>query len=276
MAIEQPAAKTNIIDSALVAGTALARPLINPHAEGDSAVLVPPGHSVQYLTRPPLPFRKHGTVKLCDAESFIGYWSQQSGENSRIYGSLEPAQFVAVLNDYDDKQNWKDYRALYVLKHSREWLTWLKANKTDFNGNEAFAMWLEDNAVDIIDPDPANMMGIALNMRVSQSQGFAKAVRLQDGNVQFTYSNVVEGSASNAAGAITIPEIFKISIPVFEGLKAPHYVLEARFRYRLHSGALTIRYELVRPHKVIEEAFADLVYQIQDETKAIVLFGTPE
>lgn len=268
--------KINIVDSALVAGTALAKPIDNPHAEGDSAVMLPPGHSLEYLKRPEKPFRKKGTVKMMDAESFIDYWGQEKSGFSRIYGSLVPAQFLAVFNDHAVEPDWKDYRALYVLKHSKEWETWMKSNKTDFNGNEAFAVWLEDNAVDITEPDPAKMMDVALNLRVKQSQGFSNAVRLQDGNIQFAYSNVVEGSAANEAGSIVIPEIFKLSIPVFEGLQAPKYTLEARFRYRLNSGSLTIRYELVRSHKVVEQAFKDLVTKINDETKTSVLFGTPE
>lgn len=272
-----PLLKVNDIDSALLAGTALAKPIENPHQEGEASVMLPPGHSIEYLRRPTAPFRKKGTIKMMDAESFIHYWGEQKSTiGSRIYGSLEPAQFLAVFNDHAEDADWKDYRALYVLKHSKEWLTWLKANKNDFNGNEAFAVWLEDNSVDIAEPDPAKMMDIALNLRVKQSQGFSNAVRLQDGNIQFAYSNVVEGSAANEAGSIVIPEIFKISIPVFEGLQAPKYTLEARFRYRLQSGALTIRYELVRPHKVVEQAFKDLVTKIEAETKATVLFGTPD
>lgn len=272
-----PAVKTNIVDSALIAGTALAKPIDNPHKEGDAGVLLPPGHTLEYLKRPALPFRKSGVVKLSDADSFVQYWKLEgSVDTGNIYGALEPAQFLAVLNDNTDEPGWRDYRALYVLKHSKEWQTWMKFNKNDFAGNEAFAVWLEDNSVDIIDPDPAKMMDIALNLRVKQSQGFSNAVRLQDGNIQFAYSNVVEGSAANEAGAIVIPETFRLSVPVFEGLQAPKYELEARFRYRLHSGALTIRYELVRPHKVIEQAFKDLVVKIEAETKAKVLFGTPE
>lgn len=265
----------NIVESAVIAGAATAKPQLNPHKEGPAYAVVPPGHKVEYLERPAFPFRKDGTVKLMDAESFIRYWTEEAEESSRIYGSLEPAQFIAVFNDHEDGPDWKDYRALFQLRHSKEWKVWTGRDKNDFAGNDAFAIWLEDNAIDIIQPDPAMMMDIALNMRVSQSQGFAKAVRLSDGNVQFTYSNTVDGSVGGG-GNIKIPETFAISIPVFEGLTSPKYRVEAKFRYRLHSGTLTVRYELVRPHKVVEEAFRDICTKIEAETTKAILFGTPE
>lgn len=272
----------NMVQSALEAGTALARVVKNTHEDGTDLVLVPPGYTTEALSRPEVPFRKKGTVKLSDADSFISYWAHQKEDNSRIYGSMEPAQFLAVFNDYGNTAaqwvDWKDFRALYKLSYSREWDTWVKRNRQDFNGNEAFALWLEDNAIDIVSPDPAQMMDIALNMRVNQSQGFSNATRLQDGTVQLSYSNVVDANAGKATtgGTLKIPETFMIEIPVFEGLDSAKYQVEARFRYRLHSGALTIRYELVRPHKVIELAFKDLVALINEKAGVTVLFGTPE
>lgn len=268
----------NIIETALAAGTAMAKPITNPHKGGRDAMLVPHGMNLEYMERPELPHRKDGTVKLNDADSFIAYWKAESSGVSRVYGSMEPkAQFVAVLNDHSTTPNWKDYRALYTLRHSKEWETWMQSNAKPFAGNEAFAVWLEDNAIDITNPTPARMMDVALNMRVNQAQSFASATRLQDGQVELAYSNVVDGQAKAAdEKKIKIPEEFSITIPVFEGLSAPKYKIDARFRYRMSRGALSVWYQLIRPQKVIEQAFTELVKRIEKDTKAVVLFGTPE
>lgn len=268
----------NEIDSAITAGASIGKPKDNPNADGGAYAILPPGHSLAYLDRPQEPFRRKGVVKMSDADSFCRIFGELADADSRIYGFLDGATFVAVLNDdHVDAAGWRDHRAVYKLEHSAEWKMWIGKNKSDFSGNDAFAIWLEDNAIDIIEPSAASMMDIALNMRVSQSQGFAKALRLQDGSVQFTYSNEVNGQVgSGEAGHLMIPESFKIQIPVFAGLRAPKYELEAKFRYRLASGQLHVRYELVRPHKVIDAAFEDLIAKIERDTGKTVFFGSPE
>jgi uncharacterized protein YfdQ (DUF2303 family) len=77
-------------------------------------------------------------------------------------------------------------------------------------------------------------------------------------------------------GQITIPEKFKLLLPVFEGIDAGKYEMEARFRFDTKTGSLKLRYELVRPHKVVERAFKDLLAMIQTETGKMVLFGDPD
>lgn len=267
------------IGAAIAAGTALAEPIVNPHTQGRAAVILPIGYTLVYLERPEAPLRKQGIICLNDIDSFIAYYAQHAVDNTNVYASMRPMQFLAVFNDHghDDAAlpGWRDHRARYAMAHSNEWTIWAERNKKPFDGNEAFAIWLEDNAVDVVTPSPARMMEIALNLRVNQTQSFSTATRLQDGNVKLTYSNDVSGTAASF-GELSIPESFFIEIPVFEGLSAKRYRVEARFRYRLESGKLKIHYDLVRPHKVIEQAFRDLVVQVEAETEEKVLFGQPD
>jgi len=262
-------------EDCLHAGSMLGTPKTNPESHGRSYALVPDGAKVEYLEQPEFPPRRSGTVKLHDASSFLEYWKRQSDDDSYIYGSMQPAQFLAVFNDHTtESPGWRDHRALFQLQHSKEWMEWTKRSGQPFNGNEAFAIWLEENLLDIVEPDPAKMMDIALNFRVNQSAAFGNAVRLQDGNVNLSYTNAVDAKAG--AGQIQIPETFWIEIPVWVGLDAIKYKVEARFRYRLAAGVLALRFELVRPHKVIEESFKSMLADIQEKTGTTVLFGTPE
>jgi uncharacterized protein YfdQ (DUF2303 family) len=270
--------KRSEAEDCITAGTVIGNAKTNPETHGRSYAIVPEGAKVEYLERPDYPLRRHGTVKLSDTASFLEYWKRQSSGYSYIYGSMKPAQFLAVLNEHDkDCPDWRDHRALYTLEHSDEWTVWTKRNAQPFDGNEAFAYWLEENLFDIKDPEPATFMDIALSIRVRQGQVFGKKVNLNDGNIVLDYANNVEGTAGGLTGErIQIPERFEISIPVFKGLDTPKYTVEARFRYRLQGGNLTLRYDLVRPHKVIEQAFKDLLSKIQTEAGTQVLFGTPE
>lgn len=225
------------------------------------------------------PARKTGTVKLNDADSFIAYYGIH-GNGAPVYATLQPARFLAVLNEHTkEAAGWRDHRADFMVKHSREWEAWTKHNGkgTAFGSNEAFALFLEDNAPDIVKPEAATMLAIALNFRVKADVGFSVAQRLEDGNVELAYSNVVQGSATGTAGGkVKIPELFTICVPVFDGIGAQVYKVDARFRYRLQEQKLTLWYELVRPHKVVEQAFKDLWQQIAKATKAPILHGTPE
>ena len=275
---------SNVAYTCLHAGQELADPKENPHDHGRAYAIVPEGSKIEYLERPDYPPRRTGTVKLNDTASFLEYWKRQHGGESYIYGSMMPAQFLAVFNEncrptQDEKYlgNWRDHRAHYALQHSDEWNTWAKMDKQAFEGNEKFAYWLEDNMLDIKNPAPAKFMDIALNMRVKQGQVFGNKVNLNDGNIVLEYTNQVEGSAqSSSGGKIAIPEKFEISIPVFKGLDAKRYTIEARFRYRLTGGVLRIQYELVRPAKVMEAALKEMLAEIQKVAKTDVLFGLPE
>lgn len=50
----------------------------------------------------------------------------------------------------------------------------------------------------------------------------------------------------------------------------------ARLKYRVKDGALTIWYELVRPHKVLEDAFRAIWSDIEAQTETKILLGSPE
>jgi hypothetical protein len=65
-----------------------------------------------------------------------------------------------------------------------------------------------------------------------------------------------------------------LCISVFEN-EAPREI-DARLRYRVKDGALTIWFELVRPHKVLEAAFRETWARIEQETQTPILLGAPE
>ena len=50
-----------------------------------------------------------------------------------------------------------------------------------------------------------------------------------------------------------MPEVFALGVPVFEN--GDRYRVEARLRYRIADGGkLTLWYDLLRPHKILEDA----------------------
>lgn len=233
----------------------------------------------------PDPTRKFGTVHLKDAKSFIGYFGIHGKPDltsgTAIYAQLQPAQFLAVLNEHSPSvAGWRDHRAQFVASHSPEWSVWEKHDRQPFNGNEAFAYFVEENTPDFIKPSSADMLTVATNFRVKQGVHFDVAQRLDNGDIDLTYRNQVTASAGPASSAGTgkmrIPEVFTLELRVWDGPQAKKYKVDARLRYRLNEGALKLWYELVRPKRVVEAAFKDLWDEIEKATKATILYGTPE
>lgn len=274
------------LKTALQAGAALGDTKPAPTTQHEPYVIVPEGHEINPL--PPLrsPPRKTGTVTAHDVESFIEYVQRHASDDTVIYGSQNPARFIAVLNDHAKTQvddftsdasneedvrgaRWRDFRCCYPLVHSREWTTWMEKNRKPFPNNKDFAEWLEDNLVDIVEPAHGDMMRVALDFSVTSGASFSNPVDLDTGATRLSYTLETKN------GAVEIPKVFTIEIPVFQGIEVTTYKIDARFRYKMREGGVDIRYELVRPHKVVEQAFKDELQLIRDQTKALVLFGEP-
>lgn len=227
------------------------------------------------------PHHKTGTVQLQDARGFLQFFETFAGEDAQIYATLKPAvKFVAVLNENGGKASndaaWRDHRAELTLAMSDEWTAWLNKNgmTNKFDGGVDFAEWLEDRLVDVISPPNGVLQEIALNIKVTSNIAYRQAARLTDGKIQFNYEDMVDGVAGKN-GELAIPEKFVIEIPIFQGFEQRMYSINARFRYRLVGGRLSIWYELERPAKVLETAFFDVWKQIEDATNKKILLGTP-
>lgn len=217
------------------------------------------------------PTRKRGTVTLRDAASFIKLVTQEAGEGSRIYGSYQPPKFVAVFNDGAGVYGpgWQDHRAVFDCPLSVEWKTWTSFNKKTMSQAE-FAQFIEDNVPDIVDPPAAAMLEISRTLEAKKKVEFASGIRLSNGQQELTYNEEIKGTAGK--GKLEIPEVFKVGIAVIEG--GTRYSVACRLRYRIGDGSLLMWYDMLRPHKIIEDAVKDVWQQIQSQTGIDVLNGS--
>lgn len=263
--------------------TGLGKPHKNPDADGRHYAIVPEGWAVRDLAVVECPERVRTTVKLRDAASFIAYFNDHKVTRSRVYASLEPAQFLAVFDDFSAateavtiggsesvtaQADWRGFRAEFTVPASREWKLWTGANRKHM-GQLAFAEFLQDNLPDVTEPAGADLLQLALNFEAAQTGHFIAAQRLQDGS-----HNLAWKADNNSSGTVKLPEQIALSIPVFEN--EPPRQLTARLRYRVAEGKLAIWFELVRPHKVLEAAFLETWQRIRTEAGAVILLGSPE
>jgi uncharacterized protein YfdQ (DUF2303 family) len=270
----------NIDQSAIDKIGALTVAAANVHSTGDSHLLIlPPDYKHIDLTKAvesalPAPHRKSGVVALADLPSFLQYVADQGAvKDTYIYASPETRTLTAVLNDharsYHDLPGWRDFRVSYVAELSREATAWLGNDRKPME-QEAFAVFLEDNIEDIAEPSGETMLQVALTLQAKTEVAFSSHRRLDNGQVQLTYTENIEARAG--AGDIMIPREFAIGLRLFKNGEG--YKLRARLKYRLGGGKVKFWYELDRAENAIEDAFKAYVEQAR-ASGYTVLIGRP-
>lgn len=232
--------------------------------------VVPDGYKLSILEdKLDAPQRKTGTVVLDDVESFVRYYKAHQSESSTIYGDLNPEPgFVAVFNDHANEPGWRDFKAEYSCPLSIEWQTWMARNGKQFL-QEDFARFIEDNNLDVVEPAAADMLLVSRTLEAKKNVNFASGIRLSNGEQELIYEETIQGTA--AKGKLSVPETFVIGIAVFEG--GARYKVTARLRYRINGGKLVMWYDILRPHKILEDAAKEVWQTIEKSTETTIYNG---
>lgn len=265
-------------DSALqrIGALAVAAQSIQTH-EGTTHLVLPQGFQHVDITgaieaAQDHPNRKRGIVQLRDVGSFIEYAQHQKSEDiGYMYADPDARTLTAVFNDQRsvDYPGWRDHRAVYTAELSRELDTWIRNNKQP-KEQEDFAVFLEDNIADVVDPSGDVLLAVALTLQAKTEVNFGSSRRLDNGQVQLTYTENIEARAG--AGSIEIPREFSIGLRLFKN--GDGYRIKARLKYRLSAGKVKFWYELDRPENAIEDAFKAYVEKAK-ESGYTVLIGKP-
>ena len=240
-------------------------------------VKLPPGYSLANVTADlekahPHRTRPQGTTVLGDVDSLLAYCEDMKAHNTAyIYADPERMSITAVFNDQRDPNwaGWRDHRASFTATYTPELKKWTSHDKKQM-GQTEFAEFLEDNFADLAGDDAQNLLNVATTIQATTGINFASARRLQDGQTQLTYNEVVDAKAG-ADGALKIPQTFALGLRIFKNGDA--YKLKARLKYRLHSGSVKFWYELDRPERAIEDAFAGYVATVREKSGYRVLIG---
>lgn len=226
------------------------------------------------------PHRKKGTVHVQDSESFIAYIEKHQLAGTEVYADLARMKLVGVINAHDESDSqlvpgdagWGDHRVELELLPTDAWKAWTSRDKKPM-GQADFAEFIEDRAVDVINPDSATMLEIAQSLIATNGVQFKAAHRLTDGQVSFKYEETTNASAGHA-GELEIPQTFEIGISPFEG--APPVLVTARFRYRISAGGLSLFFALLNADDIRRNAFTEYVAHVDEHIAAPVLKGRPE
>jgi uncharacterized protein YfdQ (DUF2303 family) len=242
---------------------------------GHPVAIIPDGHKIESLEGfLATPLRKKGTVKFQEVASFSRYVQDHKTDETAIFcqTSETGGSFKAVIDYHGhaaDKPNWGGHVAVYDCPTSPEWRRWVAYNGKPISQSD-FAEFLELNVADIREPVGAEILEIVTKLTAKISVDFSSAVRLDNGNVQFTYEERTEAKAGRA-GTMEVPPKFSLGIPVFRG--GPKYALDVLLRYRIADKRLVFIYALVNPHKIIEDACNELIAAVREATKVEPYLG---
>ena len=277
--------KLNDVQSVIAVGAAIGDPRTPPVPEAGAPgpyAVVPKDYTVESLEEfLPKPLRIRQNVTLHDAESFIDYLREFADPiESRIFFDGDRETFTAIIDYHNADPAWCDHVATFTAKRSPEFQTWMGANRKEVSQVD-FVRFLEENLPDVagifrkgeIVEGSAQLLDIALRFETKKSVEFSSGLRLPNGDIQFQYSEVVRsGNVEN--GTIEIPEQFALGIPIH--VNGPSYRIPVRLRWRLKEGKLSFWYEIVRPHRFIEDALREIREHIADAIGMRILAGTAD
>ena len=163
---------------------------------------------------------------------------------------------------------WCEHTATFKARRSVEFTTWMNTNRKQMTQVD-FARFLEENMPDIVEPTSAELLQVALTFEAKKSVEFSSGVRLANGQIQFQYDEVVRGTAQK--GRFEVPEQFTIGVPIH--VNGPAYRIPVRLRWRLQEGKVVFWYEIVRPHRFIEDALKEIRERVANETAIPILAG---
>lgn len=261
----------------------LAQQLVAPtiwNEEGEHPqVVVPEGfHVLDLASTAQRPDRIKANPTFWDVDSLVSYGNRfnagfENDTNTVVFGDRSTRKVTAIF-DYHSAEgpDWAQHRATLTMRYTSEWTAWVNNHKKCFE-QEAFANLLESLQPDIVEPDGATLMEVALSLETKTGVAFKSAFTQKNGMKTLQYSETTEASAG-PTGSLKIPDKLVLNVKIFEGDELPSRV-EAFFRFRVTNGKLVLFYELIRPERVVEAAFEQVLKAVSTGLSLPMLHGSP-
>ncbi len=225
--------------------------------------------SIEHLRERPT--RATGAVKFRAVKSLADYVNRFGNRKTVAFADTHDHRIRAVINyhsakddDGDIYADHCDHTATFIAQRTTSWAAWVGANDKPMK-QVGFGRFLEERAPEIIEPDAASLVECAMNLNVTKKLEFKSAVRMSNGFRQFTY---IEDD--QAKGAVAIPELIKIRLPLFEGMDPE--VVPVRVRFRIDEGALALFVTIDNLVEVEKVAFDRCVAALALDCPELMIF----
>ncbi|MEQ8834237.1 MAG: DUF2303 family protein [Miltoncostaeaceae bacterium] len=206
------------------------------------------------------------------AADLAGYVNRHKGDHTTAWCDTESGRITVILDDHGPgAPAWGAHVAVLSPRLTDEWKRWTHLSGT-VGDQTTFAEHIEVSIPEIVEPAGAVLLEIAQTFNASTTTAFRSANRLLDGRVQLRYEQDIDANAG-ATGELEIPSEFTLALRPFEGSEA--FRVQARLRYRMREGKLSIGYVLTRPQDTLEAAIEDMRRSFAEESDLTVWAGQP-
>lgn len=202
---------------------------------------------------------------LVSVASFSAYVNKFKDERTALFADRDDAQVHAIFDfDLPNAPGTKRHKATLALKQTTAMKTW-RSNVGKKMSQVEFAMFLEDNALDVQAPASLALIEAAKGFRAKKDVEFDSRVSLDDGSIVFAYSETVRGQTN--AGQLALPEFFSLALTPFEGMPTQAaFKLDARIRYSVSQHGIQFWYAIPMLERMMEQAFGEAVEAIKAAT----------
>ena len=227
-------------------------------------------------------------VVLETATSLVEYVRDFKRDGTRLFAEIAANTIVAIIDyhegrtsgvedlggqhstDADDKgtADFTDHRATLVLPFSEQWEIWKKADDKLMDQLD-FARFVHENQQDVEDPTGADLLEVVRDLRGSRLKRFTGDMNLNASGTSFEYEDRAGVSAKDS---VTIPDAFRLSIPVYFG--GPCVSLFAQLRHDVDdSGRLKLGFKLLRAESVRQATFQAVVDDAAERAGVPAVYG---
>jgi uncharacterized protein YfdQ (DUF2303 family) len=222
----------------------------------------------------------HRQVTVLDVDSLVNYLFRNTNSDElevaqdnrhgsgelELWADIDRRTIKAII---DGSNGLRQHTATLQLKTSREWGEWAHVDGKLFKQAD-FAQFLEDHISTIAAPDGAILLDVAQTLQATTSTVFKQQAILANGQRQFRWEETIEARAGQY-GDLKIPAELTLVLQPFQG--AEKVAIQARFRFQIREGVLSLGIKLAEPDRAIEEAFDAVVRELQDQIPVRINHG---
>lgn len=196
-----------------------------------------------------VPNRIVAAPKFRDTASLAAYLVRFELPESVAMSRPSDNEIRVVIDHHEssDQPAWAKHTATFKAAFTPEYQAWQGIDRKPM-GQVAALEFLEERAVDVVEPGPADIMEMIMNFDALKRVTFKQSTRLHSGERQFVYAEENE-----VRGQINLPETVTLRLPVYEGMEPD--VIKVRIRYRIDDGRLTFAFLIDQRPKLEMTAF---------------------
>lgn len=230
-------------------------------------------------------------VKLQTASSLAEYINRFKNSDTIVFADIATDTIVSIIDyhkmpganmpgnpnaptegpssDHDAHAQLNLHRATLHLPKSLEWKIWTGSDGALMK-HVAFASFLEENSIDIVDPAGASLLELCRDLQVKANMNFNSSIRYGDAvNIEYQ-----KGDDVSTKDNMQLPTDITLNIPVYFG--EPPVQVTAFLRREIDDGVLKLGYKLSRAEAVRQAEFHRVVNELMISVDhQPMVYGTP-